>query len=477
MFLRKKNFITIFMIALAVVLTNLYVFASDDVNWTEADKTNDRWQQWCEQWETIKYDWTQLSLTPGKNESELNFAWYSLEKESSPKVRISKSSDMSNAKEFRGSQSRAVTGYKSNKVTITNLEKNSTYYYSYGTDRKWSDPIIYKTQSVDKFRFILVGDPQIGASLKNIASGEFEEQGQDKATRNDTFNWNNTLNKALQKSSNASFILSVGDQIQSRNKKVDREASLNYTGNEIEYSGFLSPTILKSLPIATSLGNHDAISGNYSYHFNNPNTSSLGSTAGGGDYYFRYGNSIFLMLNTNNTNVEEHEQFLEEVLNDNKDAKWRIVVVHQDIYGSGIHSNEPSIVNLRDELVPILECHKIDVVFTGHDHAYSRSKILKDGELKSNTYISDDKFKYYSEQEVNPNGILYMTSNSASGSKYYPNVSRKQSYIAYRWQENVPTFSTVSIDDESLSISTYRTDTMEKIDQTYTIIKSSDKSN
>ena len=35
-----------------------------------------------------------------------------------------------------------------------------------------------------------------------------------------------------------------------------------------------------------------------------------------------------------------------------------------------------------------------------------------------------------------------------------------------------PTFSTINIDDVSLSISTYRTDTMEKIDETVTLVKS-----
>lgn len=509
---RKKIFATI-MIASIVASTSLSVFAADNDSWTEADKTSPSWQQWCEEWEKIKDDWTQISISPGKDASELNFAWYSVDGELSPKVKIGKASDMNDAKEFAGTQSKAVPGYKSNKVTVTNLEQNSTYYYSYGTDGNWSEPVVYKTQSTDKFGFILIGDPQIGSSSKNVASNESEAQGQDKATRNDTFNWNNTLKKALEKLPDASFILSVGDQIQSRDKKATGEDALNYTGNEIEYTGFLSPSILKSLPIATSLGNHDAISGNYSYHFNNPNASSLGSTAGGGDYSFRYGDALFIMLNTNNTNVAEHKKFLENEVNNNKDAKWRIVALHQDIYGSAEHSNEPSIVKLRYELVPVFEDNDIDVVLTGHDHAYSRSEILKGGKLNTETFISDDEFDEYLEKEVetgqevtdekyvkylesiedknavvtdldiqsgkvvNPDGILYMTSNSASGSKYYQNVLRKQAYIAERWQENVPTFSTVSIDDVSFSINTYRTDTMEKIDQTYTIVKSIDKSN
>ena len=507
MLLRKKVIFTI-IITLIIATTSFFTFASDDNDWTEADKTTSSWRQWCEEWEKIKSDWTQISLTPGKNETELNFAWYSTKDESLPKVKISEKIDMSDAKEFDGIQYNAVQGYKSNKVTVTNLKLNSTYYYSYGTNGNWSEPEVYKTQSIDKFGFILVGDPQIGYSYQNIASNESEVQGQDKATRNDSFNWNNTLNRALEKLPNASFILSVGDQIQSRDKRATKESALNYTRNEIEYTGFLSPSILKSLPIATSLGNHDAISGNYSYHFNNPNASKLGSTVGGGNYSFRYGDVLFIMLNTNNTNIEEHKQFLESEVNINKDAKWKIVTMHHDIYGSGEHSNEPNMVKLRYMLVPILESNDIDVVLTGHDHVYSRSKILKGGNLNTRSYISQNDFEKYLQQEMksgeeltdkaylkylesiedksaivsdlniqsekvlNPDGILYMTLNSSSGSKYYKNALRKQEYIANRWQENVPTFSTVIIDDKSFSISTYRTDTMEKIDQTYTILKS-----
>ena len=51
------------------------------------------------------------------------------------------------------------------------------------------------------------------------------------------------------------------------------------------------------------------------------------------------------------------------------------------------------------------------------------------------------------ETVVNPDGILYMTANSSSGSKYYDLVPRMQSYIANRWQEDVPTYSVIDVTD------------------------------
>lgn len=517
---RTKKVMAALMVAIMMITTSYTVFAAENDGWTEAPYTEaaqgGAWEAWCEKWETIKNDWTQLSITPGKNATELNFAWYSEKEETLPKVKISKSTDMSNSIEFDGTQSRAVTNketkieYVSNKVTVTGLEEDTTYYYSYGTNENWSSPVVINTQSTDSFSFFLVGDPQIGSSLKNTPTGETEAIGQDRSVRNDSFNWNNTIKKALSLVPNVSFMISAGDQISIRDKKANNEQALAYTENEIEYAGYLSPEPLKSLPVATTLGNHDAVSGNYSYHFNNPNTSTLGSTVGGGNYYYTYGNTLFIMLNTNNTNAEEHKQFIEQAVAESGDVTWKVVTLHQDIYGSGEHSNEPEIAELRYKLVPIFEENDIDVVLTGHDHTYARSKILKGGVKEESTFLTDDEYeeffdiefesdytelvedeKYLSylesiedknaietdlsirgENISNPEGILYITANSASGSKYYNNVPRQQAYIANRWQEDVPTFSTINVDNVSLSISTYRTDNMEKIDETVTIIKS-----
>ena len=98
------------------------------------------------------------------------------------------------------------------------------------------------------------------------------------------------------------------------------------------------------------------------------------------------------MLNTNNTNIAEHEQLINEAIASHSDATWKVVTLHQDIYGSGEHSNEPEIVELRYNLVPIFEKNDIDIVLTGHDHAYARSKILKGGTLDEGTFLTEDEY-------------------------------------------------------------------------------------
>ena len=492
---------------------------------TDANKTpaaqNGAWDAWCEEWETIKTDWTQVAMSPGSDETEMNFAWYTKEGEEASFV-YGQTPDLSDGQSAAVSESPAQTGYKSSKVVIKDLKPGTTYYYQVGGKEICSFTTDADTSS---FSFIFVGDPQIGSSNpekaktpEDILKPSFAAA-QSEAVRNDTFNWNDTLTKAYEKTNRlASFVLSSGDQIQTNAKKVQ-----DTTISEVEYAGYLSPDLMKSVPVATTVGNHDADNANYTYHFNPANSSSLGDNGRvGGDYYYTYGDALFMILNTQDTNVEEHRQFIESTVAANTDCKWKIVTLHQDIYGSAEHSNEPEITNLRYQLTPIFEQNDIDAVLTGHDHAYSRSKMLLGG-TKANDY-TDDEFdaeldkdmdagenpttktvapgnikndstdekdqkylaylksimdekaietvKKQGSSVINPEGVLYMTAGSSSGSKYYDLVPRQQTYIAHRWQEDVPTYSVVDVTENSLTINTYRTDNDEKIDETFSITKS-----
>ena len=491
------------------------------------------YSNWMTKWNsTISKDREQISLSPGSDNSSVNFAWYTKKSAGVQKLKIAENKRLTNAKVYEAEQTKAVTDkdeteYVSNKVIATDLKANTTYYYSYQKDGQWTAPEKYTTDNGSKFSFIFVGDPQIGSSneLKGAATEEFYNA-QSAAVANDAFNWNTTLNQAMEKTGNkASFVLSSGDQIQSTKKKSPNKAAW---GSEIEYSGYLSPDVLKNLPVATTVGNHDADNANYTYHFNTANASELGSNGKvGGDYWFKHDNALFIMLNTQDTNVEEHRQFIEQTVAANKDCKWRIVTLHQDIYGSAEHSNEPEITNLRYQLAPIFEDNKVDVVLTGHDHAYSRTQILKGGH--KTTEYTDDEFDpmldedmdagenpdtvYTAKENIkadttdpsqkaylnylnqvmdkdaiqqvtkkgttvfNPTGILYMTAGSSSGSKYYDLVPRQQSYIANRWQQDVPTYSVIDIADTTFTINTYRTDTEEKIDETFSIAKVNESDN
>lgn len=523
---RNRKMIALLAAALmAVPAMRTYAGAAPDGKTVASGEAYEAWKNSV--WETMKNDWTCVSMTPGADESQMNFAWYSREGENVSFL-FGQQADLSDGQVVPVSQSSTGqtdnegVSYLSNKVTVSGLTEGTTYYYQVSGKEVES----FVTGNADEFTFAFVGDPQIGSSNEMKAkkpenlTEEFY-QVQEESVASDSYNWATTLNQARVNNPNTAFVVSAGDQIQTNAAKVE-----STTISEIEYSGYLSPEALTSLPVATTVGNHDADNANYQYHFNVPNLSNYGDNGyAGGDYYFTYGNVLFMMLNTQDTNNAEHEAFIRQTVETNSDCQWKIVTLHQDIYGSAEHSNEPEIVNLRYALTPVFEEVGVDVVLTGHDHAYSRSKFLNgDQESKQVTY-TDDEFDEMLERDIdagdsneqltqspgnisedtedpqeqaylaylydimdesritddnteyaiNPEGILYMTASSSSGSKYYDLVDRQQSYIASRWQEDVPTYSLIDVTETTLTINTYRTDSNSKIDSSVTIVKTTDK--
>lgn len=445
------------------------------------------WTQWKTDWETVKNDYEKVSVNVGADETQLGFAWYSKTVEQ-PKVRIAKTEDMKDATEFTGTQVsiniEALDGYFSNKVTVKNLEKETQYYYQVFKNGEWQKAESVKTGNPDSFSFLYVGDPQIGA-CKNQISSENEKMKNEIAARNDAYNWNKTLNNAITAHPEVSFMLSAGDQV-------------NYADREYEYAGYLNASALASLPVSTTIGNHDSGSYQYSYHFNTPNafdlddtTYALGHTNAGTDYYYTYGDALFIVIDTNNYNCATHRNVIEKAVNENKDKKWRIVMFHQDIYGSGLDHSDSDGIILRTQLTPIFDEFDIDVALQGHDHTYSRSYQLS-GDGKEHTAF--DRTNAYGEDYltqnncytinsdlvtgtiVDPEGTVYMEANSSTGSKFYELIPAQQDYIAERSQTWTPSYSVINMTETAVTITTYDADTNKVLEgsSAYTIVKKAD---
>ena len=411
------------------------------------------------------YDSSRIILTPGKTAKDLGFAWYS-QKKGEPAVKIGKKEDLSDAQEFKGTateinRSNQKNTYKaSNKVTVEGLfEENTTYYYSYTDDVKnpnWSEVQSYTTKKTTNFQTILVGDPQIGAS-----GSQGQGTADDINIAVDTFNWNKTLEQAKITAPNASFILSAGDQID----YAGTDSSDGKNVRESEYAGFTYPALLRMLPLATTIGNHESKGTDYKYHYNNPNSEDgLGSTNSGSDYYFSYGNVLFISLNSNNRNTVEHRELLKKAVESNPDAKWKVVMFHHDNYGSGQPHSDTDGANLRALFAPLMDEFGIDMCLTGHDHSYARSYLMADGTA----------IQYDDSVAINPEGTLYIAAGSASGSKFYKLATTKQYYIAERSNTQIPTFSTIDFSDESIVIKTYDYNGNKYADD-YTLYKTGEK--
>lgn len=467
---------------------------------------NENWEQWKESWKTIQDDYEQVSLAPGKDATQMNLAWYSKDKAKAAEVRVAKSEDMSDARSFLGTckTGTVIDGvqYYTNKTTIKDLKPDTTYYYQVKIDGAWKDVQSFKTGNPDDFSFMYVGDPQLGAS-KGQTSSEGNKQDGLLATRNDAYNWNKTLNSALAQHPEINFLVSPGDQI---NEPAEDQSPAKIKLQEQQYAGYLSAKALRSLPEATSIGNHDSMTTGYQNHFNVPNpfTEETNPTKAGHGYYYNYGNALFIVINANNYNAADHEALIKKAIKAHPNTKWRIVVMHQDIYGSGLDHSDSDGILLRTQLTPIYDANKIDVVLQGHDHTYARTyQLSSDGKqhadfseykvkgqqgqhhnlIDAALKDSDTKAAYESQNLCytiadmqqgtlrNPKGVFYMSSNSATGSKFYELIPQQQDYIAARSQNWRPTYSVVHITKNQFSIDTYDAETGTPIDQTYSIIK------
>ncbi len=498
--LKKSKKLACAALALTMAASSgLSVFAATE-HWNDASVNQQAesgaWAAWKTEWETVKKDYQKVAITVGADETKLNFSWYSKTKET-PKVRVALSKDMKNAVEFAGTQaetpkyisadgvsvSSAEEGeaYYASKVSAEGVEENTTYYYQYFQNGEWSEAAKFTTQDFDSFKALLFGDPQIGA-CSGQQSSEGDTMSGQLAARNDAFNWNITLNTALAANPDTNFLMTAGDQI-------------NTSKNEYEYAGFLNASALQNYALSTAIGNHDSSNSNYSDHYNNPNTglSTEGATVAGTDYYYTYGNTLFIILDTNNYNCASHEAVMKKAVEENPDAQWRVVMFHQDIYGAGDPHWDSDGMVLRTQLTPLMDKYDIDVVLQGHDHTYSRTyQLSSDG--KEHTTYNKDNYRNdpeYQEQNncyvinsdvvggtvIDPAGTVYLETNSSTGSKFYELEVGQQDFIAEKNQTWTPSYSVLSVDENSFTIATYDVTTGELLGDSsiYTIVKSADK--
>ena len=275
---------------------------------------------------------------------------------------------------------------------------------------------------------------------------------------------------------------------------------VNNNNNEVQYAAYLGADALRSLPVATTIGNHDSGSEQYTMHYNNPNafdTSGYknktqyteGKTAAGTDYYYTYGNTLFIVLDTNNNNCATHENVIRKATKENPDVKWKVVMFHQDIYGSGYDHSDSDGMVLRTQLTPLMDKYDIDVVLQGHDHTYSRTyQLQSDGKnhQEFNNKTTNSGVNYAKENNcyeivdttkggtvVNPKGTVYLEANSATGSKFYNLITAKQDFISERSQTWTPSYSVVNVTDDSFEVTTYDAETGKVLDgsSSYKIVK------
>ena len=408
-------------------------------------------------------DFIAIALNPGSDETELNFTWYDRIGEAGAVYMAEKTDDADKLDEtgfpkdgvligeavteplkYTGSKSGDYIDYQINKATVEGLKADTEYVYRVQNGDVYSETYEFEVKgTIPEWSFYFATDPQL-----NNASGENAAA---------IGRWTSSLDKITEINPDASMMVIAGD------------LAHNGGGEESEYiDGFLAPERLKSLALGTTVGNHDQHTTGivYAEHFNQPNQTDIGSYRDTpGDYWYTYNNALFINLTSSVrnditsalTHVDNHVEFIKEAIEKNPDTDWRIIIFHEALFSGGWHATEESTRTMRNVLVPLLDEidveYGIDLVLNGHEHYYSRTYLMQ-----GLNAVTDEGAP---AEVTDPDGIYYITGNTASGVLYNDPVSIDYDYMAVHEQQYTPNISNIDISttpyETSLRMVTYRT--------------------
>ena len=360
-------------------------------------------------------------LTPGSDISAMNFSWHT-SAQIEPVVYIADNSLMENAVEFTGTSKSTQEGAFANRVSATGLEQNTLYYYTYGVAGSVSTPESFQTGDEHDFTFLYMGDVHVsdGTEEGNTLSGT-------------SMTWSNTLSKILNANGQIDFAVSVGDQASA--------------GLGTEMAGFYAAVPLRNLPIATVIGNHEKKAFEFGYYGNRPNEfKGMGTSFIGGDNWFTYGDVLFLTIDSTNGSGIDHYDFVSDAVEKNPDARWRICLLHHDLYGGAYSEADSDNQLIAKVLNPIFEDFDIDFVLQGHSHYYGRTHGLVNGGI-----VED----YTDAAEItDPSGTVFMVSGSVNRYHYDTYPATPSKVIVKNCVVNDILYTTINVKDDSVCIET-----------------------
>ena len=427
-----------------------------------------------------------LTIAPGGNETERNYAWYDVSQMDDARLQYAvkqKESDLTVFPEENAITVLAESGYvdaaKHNgkqgqdeddiftydkdyswaKATITNLAPNTEYVYRIGDKLGWCEGIYeFKTDNPDDgFEFILFSDEHAGNAGKSIIRAR---------------------EKALSESPDASFIYTMGDLV-------------DLPWYESFWTEYFNRKDMASMPLAAVSGpTHDMLNTDYTaslfgYHFNMPNRhDSLGKIDGvNSNYWFTYGDVLFIAIAHNyatTDGIKETDAFIKYAMSENPDAKWRVLCTHFPFYSYNSGGIRDARYYNLEGYGDIIADNNIDIAITGHDHTYYSSFPMYKGQaVKTNyqTQTADGEQITTVNGVGGENGAVYL-SLAATGWLQDENFKSDDSYMSFadtegiRYSNQASIYNTyytvVSVNDNTLSFTTYK-NTHEETTQEHTI--------
>lgn len=292
----------------------------------------------------------------GDSKTQRGFCWYTVS-DCETCIEIYESGvNVTDSLTLSGAVCEEWEGYYMHKVVVSGLESGTSYSYRVGDGNGWSK---FGTFATDK------GDDEINAVVfadvqaSSLSSFNVGARAVSTAYR--------MMGDKLD------FAVNLGDFT----NDSDNE-EWNYYAETFDELNLTSTLV----PVA---GNHDGLG---KYHWFN-NMFSLDTTESvqnlnGVNYSYDYGNAHFAVLNTNDL-LSVSDAQLEWLKNDMNasSADWKIVLMHKTPYTLGKDGKWPDAMYLQDSLTEVCDSCDVDLVLSGHDHQYLRTKSLTNNEVVS----------------------------------------------------------------------------------------------
>ncbi len=226
-----------------------------------------------------------------------------------------------------------VTPTRYHSVKLTDLSPKESYRYeAHSGGKKIGEGWIYRLDTGSSFGFAVLGDSGSGSDDQYAVAKEIGAHGAD-------------------------FILHTGDLIYPRGEDGDYPKQ------------FFAPykTLIANAVFYPAIGNHDLSTADGSAWLKNfvlPGKELY--------YHFDYSNADFIALNSNTVDDESVEWLDAELAKCDKD--WKFVYFHHPPFSNAAGRNGPRGGNnaVRDRWLPVMKKHRVDLVFCGHDHLYTR---------------------------------------------------------------------------------------------------------
>jgi len=261
-------------------------------------------------------------------------------------------------------------------VQLRGLSPDTRYYYSYGHDgaalgggdTKHFFVTSPNPGALRPMRFWVLGDS--GTANSNARS-----------VRDAFYRWHGSVTPDL--------LLMLGDN-----------AYNDGTDTEYQKAVFnMYPDTLRNTFLWSTLGNHDgntasssSETGPYYDILTLPRNAEAGGTMSGTEAYysFDYGMVHFVCLNSHDVSRATNGAMMLWLDGDLAATrqKWLVAFWHHPPYSKGSHDSDidTRLVEMRENALPILESHGVDLVLCGHSHSYERSMFISGHYADSGTF-------------------------------------------------------------------------------------------